>query len=506
MPPEAFEGRHDARGDIYSLGITLYELLALRPAFDETDRGRLVRLVTADAPARLRKLNPDVPRDLETVIHKAIDREPDHRYQTTAEFAEDLRLFVEDRPVRARRASEGEKFLRWCRRNPIPASLLAALVLVFCAGFVLVAWNWRAAVAEREAKEQQRQIALVAGEEARTARDKALAEEKKARDAAERAGRSLYYSLIDRARLEQHAANIAESEAILDRCEPDRRGWEWHFLKGLNHAELFTLKGHGDGAWVDAVAYSPDGRRIATAGGGDPFYQNPGRSAQPGTVVVWDADTGQPLSTLREHQHLVCRVAFSPDGRLVGSSSLDGTLKIHAAATGRLLRTIQAGEPEPAGRGAQMRAAIQLLVFTPDGKSVVSNTADQALGVWDIATGARINQLPPRHKGYTRVAFSSRGSLLAAITDVWNGTGFGKIRLWSRATGAELNPLENRGEHVSLAFSPDGSLVAGGDHLGSVALWSTGGGKLDRFLTGHDGIVWGVAFRPDGERLASVWR
>ena len=188
MPPEAFEGRHDARGDVYSLGLTLYELLALRPAFDETDRARLIRLVTADAPARLRKLNRDVPRDLETVIHKAIDRDPDHRYQTAAELADDLRLFVEDRPVRARRASETEKFVRWCRRNPVPAGLLAALVLVFWAGFGLVAWNWREAVAQREAKEEQRQKASVASEARGTlAEQRALArEEKKARDAAER--------------------------------------------------------------------------------------------------------------------------------------------------------------------------------------------------------------------------------------------------------------------------------------------------------------------------------
>ncbi len=109
MPPEAFEGRYDARGDVYSLGLTLYELLALRPAFDETDRARLIRLVTADEPPRLRELNREVPRDLETVIHKAIDRDPDHRYQTAAELAEDLRPFIEDRPIRARRAGESGK-------------------------------------------------------------------------------------------------------------------------------------------------------------------------------------------------------------------------------------------------------------------------------------------------------------------------------------------------------------------------------------------------------------
>ena len=99
------------------------------------------------------------------------------------------------------------------------------------------------------------------------AADRALSEAKKAADAAEVAGRRLYFSLIDRARLEHRAANIAEAEAILDRCEPDRRGWE-----------------------------------------------------------CWDAQTGRPVHTLRIHKHLVRQVAFSRDSRLVASSSLDGTV------------------------------------------------------------------------------------------------------------------------------------------------------------------------------------
>src|SRR5262249_31956442 len=79
MPPEAFEGKSDLRGDIYALGLTLFELLALRPAFGEKDRGRLVRQVTTAEADRLRKLNPEIPRDLETIVHKAIDREPARR-------------------------------------------------------------------------------------------------------------------------------------------------------------------------------------------------------------------------------------------------------------------------------------------------------------------------------------------------------------------------------------------------------------------------------------------
>jgi formylglycine-generating enzyme required for sulfatase activity/serine/threonine protein kinase len=155
MAPERFNGQGDLRSDVYSLGLTLYEMLALRPAYDEVDRNKLFRQVMHDEPARPRKLNPGVPRDLETVVLKAIARDPAQRYQTPAEMAEDLKRFVEDRPVRARRASEAEKLWRWCRRNPLPAGLAAGIVLVFLAGFAGVFWQWRVAeVREQEARQE----------------------------------------------------------------------------------------------------------------------------------------------------------------------------------------------------------------------------------------------------------------------------------------------------------------------------------------------------------------
>lgn len=117
MPPEAFSGRSDKRGDIYSLGLTLYELLAMRPAFNESDRNKLIAQVSQEAPPRLDKLNAEIPRDLVTIIQKAIERDPAHRYQTAGEMAEDLQRFIDDEPIRARRVSPVERFVRWSRRN-----------------------------------------------------------------------------------------------------------------------------------------------------------------------------------------------------------------------------------------------------------------------------------------------------------------------------------------------------------------------------------------------------
>jgi serine/threonine-protein kinase len=130
MPPEAFDRRADARGDIYALGLTLYELLALQPAFGERDRNRLVKQVMGTDPVRLDRLNPAIPRDLVTVVQKAIDREPGHRYQTAPELASDLQRFLDDEPIQARRLGLRERAGRWCRRNPVVAGLTAALVLI----------------------------------------------------------------------------------------------------------------------------------------------------------------------------------------------------------------------------------------------------------------------------------------------------------------------------------------------------------------------------------------
>jgi len=140
MAPEQLHGEHGARSDIHSLGLTLYELVALRPARNEETRTALIRQVLEDTPPRPRRVNPEVPVDLETIILKATAREPHRRYQTAAELAADLANFVEGRPIRARKTTGIERCWLWARRNPALAStgLLAALLLVVTA---VVGWT-----------------------------------------------------------------------------------------------------------------------------------------------------------------------------------------------------------------------------------------------------------------------------------------------------------------------------------------------------------------------------
>jgi serine/threonine protein kinase len=149
MAPERFQGECDARSDLYGLGLTLYELVALRPPYEETDSFKLIDRIRHSDPPRLKTLAAKVPLDLATIIHKAVEREPSRRYATAAAMAEDLRRLLEGRPILARQASNAERTARWFRRNPWVTAFLVALTV----GLIASAWQAvRATQAERAAR------------------------------------------------------------------------------------------------------------------------------------------------------------------------------------------------------------------------------------------------------------------------------------------------------------------------------------------------------------------
>jgi WD40 repeat protein len=159
MAPERLEGWSDRRSDLYSLGATLYELLTLRPFFATPSRSQLVDKILHENPAPPSNSDRAVPRDLETVVLKATTKEPASRYHSAEEMAEDLRRFLADRPILARRATPVEQCVRWCRRNPWLAAALGCLFAVLVAvavGSTLAASNFK----------RQREIASIARNDA----------------------------------------------------------------------------------------------------------------------------------------------------------------------------------------------------------------------------------------------------------------------------------------------------------------------------------------------------
>ena len=146
MAPERFRGISDPRCDLYSLGTTLYELLTFRPAFEGKDQLALIHRIENDPPAPLRQLDRKIPPDLDTIVLKALAKDPDDRFQSAEEFAAELRRFVENRPIWSRPIPYYQQFWRWCKRNPWLAAAnitAAALTTVLAVVSTIAAFIYR---------------------------------------------------------------------------------------------------------------------------------------------------------------------------------------------------------------------------------------------------------------------------------------------------------------------------------------------------------------------------
>jgi len=190
MSPEQAEGNRrilDHHTDIYSLGVTLYELLTLQTPFDSDDRHKLIHQIIDSDPRPLRGLNPTIPRDLETIVLKAMAAEPESRYATGQDVADDLRRFLEDKPIQARRPSMAERAGKWSRRHQaVVASAAVLLVMAVVSLATSMALIWRAQRKTDDALAEARQNLLAADEQGRIARQRA-SEAEAARNDAERA-------------------------------------------------------------------------------------------------------------------------------------------------------------------------------------------------------------------------------------------------------------------------------------------------------------------------------
>ena len=262
--------------------------------------------------------------------------------------------------------------------------------------------------------------------------------------------------------------------------------------------ELVTCKGHN--AQVNSVAFSPDGKRLASASGA------PNRQ---GTVKVWEAQTGQELLTFKGHTDAVINsVVFSPDGSRLASGSMAGTVKIWDATTSPNARTF--GEPTGAGRS---------VAFSPDGKRLAGiargpTPKEEAVKVWEAQTGQELLSLKGHAGWVSRVAFSPDGKRLASAS------GDKTVKVWDAQTGRELLTFKGHtATVVSVAFSPDskrlasssslpGNLSSSGDpgEPGEVKVWDAQTGQELLTLKGHRRFVESVAFSPDGKRLATLAR
>ena len=502
MSPEAFDNRADARGDVYSLGLTLYELAALRPAYDEIERHKLVKQITTTEPPRLDKLNPDVPRDLATIIHKAIDRDPDHRYPTAAALAADLARFLDDEPIRARRPSLVERMRRWARRNRELAVALSIIGLLLVAGAVaasITAFKMTDLANQREIDRRKavaaRDDAIAARHNERELREReadqrrqAEAAREVANERAETVRQNLYFAQMSMA---EHAwkgmTGARRMQDLLQKWRPglerdaepgtvaarDVRGWEWFYLAShFSRSELTLREAAGP---IEMAAYSPDGSRFAIA--------TKLRGAE-----IRDARTGRLLVAMHDHLGPVRTVGWNPDGTILAGAGDEAAVCLWDAANGRRLATL-----------AGHQGVVHAVEFSPDGRQLLSIGSDQTIRLWDTGERRETAVLRGLAGEYHSARWSPNGMQIASASS--DGT----IRLWDAQTHAEIRKWNDQLWHPCLRWSPDGRCIActSSDDL-TIKLWDPQtGGELRRFR-GHTGEVVSVAFDALGRRLAST--
>jgi serine/threonine protein kinase/WD40 repeat protein/tetratricopeptide (TPR) repeat protein len=497
MAPERFEGRCDVRADIYALGLTLYELLALRPAFGAEDRNALIREMTQEEPRSLRQVDPTVPRDLDTIIHKAIARDPKDRYATAADLRDELERFLSDRPIRSRPVSSLERYWRWCRRNPwLAVSNIAAAVLTTTLAIVstIAAWNYgiqnrrisdeldKVKKTEQAAKEQEFEARVAQARAGRFSRQagqrfeslKAVAKASRIRVTPELREEAIACMALPDLELERSIRFERDTDPFdvspaFDRYAVGYRNGEVIFYRSDDQREILRLKCPGP---VMQLTFSSDGAHLRASHVGPD-----GQIAQ----RIWDIRDERCITSVEIEAGDLTAVShdggFTPEGKFILGITRDNTLGRFDVETGRLVK-----EAKFVGR---------VIVWSPspDGRCVayLAENARDSVRIFDIEKGVEVASLPA-YVGVGSVAWSADGRLLAV------GGSEGTIRLWDTEQKTLVSSLEGHRHLVSsLVFMHASGLLISSSWDGSTRLWDPVRGRLLVTLRGSGGDIWRVS-------------
>jgi len=239
----------------------------------------------------------------------------------------------------------------------------------------------------------------------------------------------------------------------------------------IRNVAVFPQLGHSSG--ITSVAFSPDEKLIIS-------------SSEDNTLKLWDAATGREIRTFTGHDDWVNSVAFSPDGKQVLSGSNDDTIKLWDIETGQVIRTFTGHDDY-----------VNSVAFSPNGKQVLSGSDDETIKLWDIETGRVIRTFKGHSDCVNSVVFSPDGK------QVLSGSDDETFKLWDAATGRIIKTFKGHDNYVtSVAFSPNGKQVLSGSEDETLKLWDIKTGQLIRTFTGH-GIVHSVTFSPNGKQVLS---
>ena len=492
MPPEAFTSKPDHRGDIYSLGISLYELVALRPAYEESDRHRLIAQLTAGPPERLERVDPKIPRDLVTIVHKASEHDPTHRYQNAKALADDLTRFVSGEPISARRVSSPERVLRWSLRNKAMTAAIASIAVLLV---VIAVVSSTQAVRLAIQKEQATY--------ARTVAD------------------------LQSATLHIRSRSTVLARRILTNIPAPHRNWEWAHL--------------ADKAWP----------HFATSDTPLTMEDKPAES----TAELWHQKIAEVEQEIVSTSSGIRNGQFTRDGTHVMLSALDGSMLLHSLASGELLHRFMNPDEEAATSHGTLSPDEKKLLFAPltgwplivdvadterqvrrfprdaDTLSLATNWVwsprqdyivsahyDHQVRFWNVSNLELDGGLPAMGGEVRNLYFDESGKVL------WTASMDGTIRRWSFPQGEPLNewtlpdgrPTNQRNcpRKEGLVFqvvSPDKRRAVATFADGSSFVWDIETGEREVSLTDIDTAAdmnskrrIGAVFSPDGSCVAII--
>ena len=454
--------RNEPLTDIYSLGAALYTCLTGKPPFIGKSKEETVFLVRMQTPVAPRELNSAIPRDLETICLKCLEKEPTDRILSAQMLSDELTRFLKNKSIQTKPPRWWERFRKWCQRNPS----IAALILVFLIGFVTTAYfyldaksEWTRAEENLKSSQENEKLAKEKQKEAERSEKKALW--------------NLYVSRLFPMNEAWNQQDYGRLEYLLNESlpqpgEPDFRGWEWYFFQDQVRRASNQIVKSSVTYTASAPDYSSD--RVA--------------------VATWERiEIRNVVTNQLEHRFPqgAYKLSWSRDGNWL-ASFVGSTITIWSIQDGDRLRTIHFGD-----------GFLDALSCSPDGSMVACAHSNGQLMIWDSTTGQKVKSIKlPSEVTVKSMGWHPSEQLLAAglvggfstLIDIET-----EDQIWTEHSGVRGGMVE------SVEWSADGTSFLA-SHSPDPVLWAKDGTKLQTF-EGHQGMVSDISWSEDGEQIVS---